>query len=504
MTMLKTITAHNSCQNIKRYLLKQGRGVGFVYNNIVNQDNWDREMDTTRHLFGHDTRSNSVSYRHFIYAPDPWDNASLEGLQAAATRWATQNFETCQWVIVCHQDSGKLHAHIVVNSTVLDTGYKVQISDGRVIRLAKSAQDIGSEYGFSELPDLAEKREAKRYNAVRLTKTEETLIKHGKTSYKMEIRDAVDEAQRLAQDSRSFGNILRYRFGITYWSNKDGGLTFKTDTGNMASTKTLGEAYSASAIYSRLGTEKWTHRSDFNLDSPHPRLVQTNFERHIRRQSRSSVLKRISEYEKMFLTMQKYGIADGKTFRKTLTDLRAQVTDIAKNIDHLRSSNQYVLVASGHIDRIGFQRESREWLEQHGIESAEYQGIRDQADKLRHEILSLGNTQKAIQTDLEKLENGYSNLYDLNRNIQRNNLPKAPSLSKAVVRESSQQGSSQRKSTTNAQSATLKDRRHEAEHVTPAKGRQTKSVETKAEPVRQESMRQKKARQQSRGQNAQR
>jgi len=503
--MLKTITAHNGCQNIKRYLLKQGRGLGFVYNNIVDPNNWDREMDTTRRLFGHDKRSDSVSYRHFIYAPDPWDNATLESLQAAATKWATVNFSSCQWAIVCHRDSGKLHAHIVVNSTVLDTGYKVQISDGRVIRLAKSAQDIGREYGFSELPDLDEKREAKRYNAVRLTKTEEALSKQGKTSYKTEIRDAVDVAQRLALDSRSFSNILRYRFGITYWSNRDGGLTFKTDGGKMASTKTLGEAYSASAIYSRLGTANYTHRSDFNLARPHPRLVQTSFERHIRRQSRSSVLTHIREYEEMFLTMQKYGIADGQTFRKTLTDLRSQVTDISENIEHLRSSNQYVLHASGHIDRIGFQRESRDWLEQHGIEPAEYQDIKDQAGELRREILTLGKTQKEISADLEKLENGYSNLYGLNRAVQRNHLPKSASLSKAVAREATQQGSGFRQPSTVAPPASTKDRKHEAAHVTPARDRHTKANEAKPVQTQQDiSMQQRKAMQKSRDENAQR
>jgi len=505
MPMLKTITAHNSCQNIKRYLLKQGRGTGFVYNNIVDKAHWDREMDTTRRLYGHDKRSDSVSYRHFVYAPDPWDNATLESLQAAAPKWATENFETCQWVIVCHQDSGKLHAHIVVNSTVLDTGNKVQISNARVGELARSAQDIGREFGFSELPDLAEKQAARRLNAIRLTKTEETLLRHGKTSYKMEIRDAIDAAQLLAQDPRSFGNIMKYRYGISFWTNKDGGLTFKTDSGNMASTKTLGEAYSAVGIYARLGTNRYTHRSNFNLDSPRPRLVQTSFERHIRRQSRSSVLKRISEYEEMFLTMQRYGIADGKTFRRTLTDLRTQVADIAESIEHLRSSNQYILVASGHIERTGFRTESREWLAQHGIAPEDYPGIKDRVGELRREMSALDKTQTAVSSDLEKLENGYSNLYSLNRAVQRNSLPKAPSLSKAVVRKSSQQGRGFRQPAASAPPAGTKDRRHEVAHVTPSKDRQAKPIEVKpVQPQQEMSMRQRKAIQQDRDKNARR
>ena len=53
MPMLKTITAHNGCSNIFRYL-EDGRALDKVYVGLETPERWDLEMDDTREIAGHD------------------------------------------------------------------------------------------------------------------------------------------------------------------------------------------------------------------------------------------------------------------------------------------------------------------------------------------------------------------------------------------------------------------------------------------------------------------
>lgn len=403
MAMLKTITAHNKCENIRNYLLKQGRGIGVVFHNLIDQNRWDLEMDQTRHAYGHDSRSDSVSYRHFIYAPDPYDNCDIESLQAAAGEWATLNFENCQWVLVCHQDSGKLHAHIVVNSTELDTGRKVQINDARVRELAKTAQTIGKTHGFSELPDLNEQANALRTDLVKLTQTERSMLKRGKYSWKSDVRDAVDMCQIDAYNFSSFQNLLRNRFGISCYESRSG-LTYVLPSKQRVTSAALGEAYTWQSIYYRLNTENWFHRESVGLAEPHPKIMATPFELAFKVRTRSQMFRSLHNLEEMLLAINRHGVTSSAELVESINSQKTNRFQLEHEIEQIKTSSGRELKALNLIGEAESDKAAVEWLQERGIFEEDYLFVQEIGTGAEGKLKVLNERIGRISNDLKSLE----------------------------------------------------------------------------------------------------
>lgn len=141
MPILKPISGHTGCRNVRRYLEKNGRAIARDFFNLSWDERemagydeagkeaveWDREMNRTRASFGNDAPykgRKARTYKHFVISPDPEDDIDIEALRGLASDWALRFFGDHQIAIVYHDDNanGIPHAHVVVNNTNLKTG----------------------------------------------------------------------------------------------------------------------------------------------------------------------------------------------------------------------------------------------------------------------------------------------------------------------------------------------------------------------------------------------
>ena len=168
MPILKPISGHTGCRNVRRYLEKNGRAIARDFFNLSWDERemagydeagkeaveWDREMNRTRASFGNDAPykgRKARTYKHFVISPDPEDDIDIEALRGLASDWALRFFGDHQIAIVYHDDNanGIPHAHVVVNNTNLKTGNRMQTRNP--LELNRALQDMARERGLSGL-----------------------------------------------------------------------------------------------------------------------------------------------------------------------------------------------------------------------------------------------------------------------------------------------------------------------------------------------------------------
>ena len=91
---------------------------------------WSREMEDVRRLW---EKTGGRQFYHWVLSPDPRDKVSPQECADIAMEWLRRRYPEGQAVVAIHDDneSGIVHAHIVLNAVYPSSGYKVQISDRR-------------------------------------------------------------------------------------------------------------------------------------------------------------------------------------------------------------------------------------------------------------------------------------------------------------------------------------------------------------------------------------
>ena len=240
MPVLKQIAGPTSAKGVREYLIHDGRGLAQDFLNLSWDDltmgtgdesfkqtfDWASEMDATREAFGNDAQWRGLRARtwmHYVLSPNPKDEVSLEQLRSLAKAWAHENFPNHEAAICYHADNdGKIpHAHIVVNNTDLETGYRLQVLKPRV--LSASLQRLAAERGMTSLdaaPEaadgfaaLARNRESrtpqpKTRQEAYLRRAEAELNAKGQYSWVADIRSRVTVARELAANAGEFEQIL--------------------------------------------------------------------------------------------------------------------------------------------------------------------------------------------------------------------------------------------------------------------------------------------------------
>ena len=109
MPILKPISGHTGCRNVRKYLEKNGRAIARDFFNLSWDERemsgydqagkeaveWDREMDRMRTSFGNDAPCKgrkARTYKHFVISPDPEDGIDIEALRGIASDWALRFF----------------------------------------------------------------------------------------------------------------------------------------------------------------------------------------------------------------------------------------------------------------------------------------------------------------------------------------------------------------------------------------------------------------------------
>ena len=168
MPILKPISGHTGCRNVRKYLEKNGRAIARDFFNLSWDERemssydqagkeaieWDREMDRMRASFGNDAPCKgrkARTYKHFVISPDPEDDIDIEALRGIASDWALRFFGDHQIAIVYHDDNanGIPHAHVVVNNTNLKTGNRMQTRNP--LELNRALQDMARRRGLRGL-----------------------------------------------------------------------------------------------------------------------------------------------------------------------------------------------------------------------------------------------------------------------------------------------------------------------------------------------------------------
>ena len=91
-----------------------------------------------------------------------------------------------QVAVYTHADTNHVHNHIVINSIDLETGKKYQSNKKQREFVKQKNDEVCREHGLS----VTERNATMRY-----TQAEKGLIEKGKSSWKDEIRDAIEQSQ---------------------------------------------------------------------------------------------------------------------------------------------------------------------------------------------------------------------------------------------------------------------------------------------------------------------
>lgn len=239
MPILKPISGHTGCRNVRKYLEKNGRAIARDFFNLSWDERgmgsydqagkeaveWDREMDRTRASFGNDAPYKGMkarTYKHFVISPDPEDGIDIEALRGIASDWALRFFGDHQIAIVYHDDNanGIPHAHVVVNNTNLKTGNRMQTRNP--LELNRALQDMARERGLSGLSNeskaksgmerLAEKEHGRKMPSkrqdVHMSRAEHEIVAEGGYSWVSDIRCRVGIAKELSRSDAEFRQVL--------------------------------------------------------------------------------------------------------------------------------------------------------------------------------------------------------------------------------------------------------------------------------------------------------
>lgn len=243
MPILKPISGHGSVGGIRRYLEKKNRALAKDLFNLSwdergncndPQENkdlvlWDVEMDATREDHGHNSPwmgKRARTFKHFVISPDPQDRIDLEALRELASSWALKHFPDNQIAIVYHDDNeGSIpHAHIVVNSTNLETGNRMQTQHPE--DLNRDLQDMARERGLTGLSNVMPKKREKDASAegarsrqgIYFGRAEKELLNAGNYSWVADIRARVALAKNTSRSEGEFFEAL-HRLGIEVADN---------------------------------------------------------------------------------------------------------------------------------------------------------------------------------------------------------------------------------------------------------------------------------------------
>lgn len=242
MPLLKPIAGHNSAAAIREYLEKEGRALARDMRNLPIQDwisetgdlvdttyDWAAAMDKTRMDFENDTPwkgKQARTFKHFILSPDPNDAIDLGDLRALSMAWAEKYFGDHEVAIVYHDDNeGEIpHAHIVVNNTNLETGYRMHTEHPE--DLNRDLQDMARERGLKGFSnDIAPKRGSKKLSprsrqAVYFGQAEKGIIRNGDYSWVADVRARVALAKNTSRSEAEFFDALD-RLGIEVKNNSE-------------------------------------------------------------------------------------------------------------------------------------------------------------------------------------------------------------------------------------------------------------------------------------------
>ena len=229
MPFLKSSNGHEPCDaRIQKYLEKDERAIARDFVNLNTPDEqkaWGYHMDNTRSIAGNDTDwcgKKAIMYKHFMISPDPRDQISLEKLRELTMRWVHEFFGddvdsgklgSYQVAVIYHDDNTRHipHAHVIVNNTNLDTGYRLQIDNKtNEHTLPDRLQEIAAseEFNLSYFTNDNSQKKFTTKDKRFYTRVERSMIRQGRFVWKSDLADRIDIARRTNTTTEGFISTL--------------------------------------------------------------------------------------------------------------------------------------------------------------------------------------------------------------------------------------------------------------------------------------------------------
>lgn len=174
-----------------------------------------------------------------------------------------------QVAIYTHSDTDHVHNHIVINAVNLETGKKFNNNKQALHDIRKANDEICLDHGLS-IPEPT--------SELRYTQAEQNLIDKGKSSWKNDIRLAIDATQ--ATDMESFQEQL-YAKGITVERVTDKTITYRhMEADKKVRGSKLGDIYDKGGIMHGFEAEKQRRRGAYESEQPNLERTPKNPSTH--------------------------------------------------------------------------------------------------------------------------------------------------------------------------------------------------------------------------------
>ena len=190
------------------------------------------QMKQTRELF---SKNDGIQAHHVIQSFKPGE-VSPEKANKIGLELAEKLAKNHEVAVYTHADTDHIHNHIVINSVNFETGKKYQAHGIEAIEHARSLSDE-----ICKSHDLSIVKQHK--SNVRHTLAEQEILKKGQSSWKDEIRQAVNFAR---QDSTSFDDFrhrLENDYDIKIHLRGEKTITFEHPNGKRVRGNRLGHDY---------------------------------------------------------------------------------------------------------------------------------------------------------------------------------------------------------------------------------------------------------------------
>ena len=185
------------------------------------------DMMLTKELFH---KTNGRQYKHFIYSFPPGETITPEQVLENAQRLVmeTPALQGYQALIAVHQDRKHIHAHIVVNSVHIETGYKLQWSKQDLADLKERCNTLSQAQGLSvpeKGPDITAWTMPKQQA---LSKA----LAGQYQSYYLEMADAISACQSQSVSRADFVRMMDEKGIQVTWIDKRKHITFADAEGH--------------------------------------------------------------------------------------------------------------------------------------------------------------------------------------------------------------------------------------------------------------------------------
>lgn len=152
-----------------------------------------------------------------------------------------------QVAVYTHTDKDHYHNHIIINSVNLETGKKYQSNKEQRDFIKKANDQLCEERGLS-VPE--------KTSEIRYTLAEQNLIDKDKSSWKNDIRMAVEETKDNAVDFEEFNTLLKEK-GVEITRVTKNNVTYRhIEEDKKVRGNTLGDSYDKGVIENGFAIEK--------------------------------------------------------------------------------------------------------------------------------------------------------------------------------------------------------------------------------------------------------